>query len=501
MEKTKVMLVDDEILAVDYIQNLIDWEGLGYQIVSTAYNGRQALMHFQKFRPALVITDISMPLMGGIDLIQVIKQTDPNVKTILLTAYGEFAYARAALQEGVDAYLMKDEMTAELLTATLAEINKAMADYRRISDILFQKAILDWFSEGEAYVKSHYLDPDVNRFFAERFQYIIVQQDLPLRPDGEIDKTREIKPSQILKNCIGAATEKKALQYAVVPGRRLLIFFHLKDSEYKVYQQLRDQAAAYRQALSAGLDGRFTVFIEHRQKTLSQISYYFDSQRMLAELSFQKGAGGIYDLMETESISKEVVDIDRDTVEQILKAAAPDLFWQYIRQLTARSGTGYVPSATYLELTGILASLSKRSLRTCVYDWQEGVSLLHQLTAEIVGSSLDSGREYSREVLRMLQYMDDNYAGKDFSISRLAEAVGMSCSRCSVVFKQETRQTINQYVTAMRIDKARELLEQGELKIYEIAERVGYANSQYLSRIFFKETGYYPADYKKRGGS
>ena len=120
MELLKVMIVDDDRLSVDYIKNLVDWESHGYEVAAAAYNGKQALKLFEKCSPSLVITDISMPLMDGIELIREVKKRNPDTRTILLTAYSEFEYARAAVNAGVDYYIIKDEMTEEMLEEKLA---------------------------------------------------------------------------------------------------------------------------------------------------------------------------------------------------------------------------------------------------------------------------------------------------------------------------------------------------------------------------------------------
>lgn len=103
------------------------------------------------------------------------------------------------------------------------------------------------------------------------------------------------------------------------------------------------------------------------------------------------------------------------------------------------------------------------------------------------------------EVSEAMRYVRKHYQREELGISELASHVGISNSRLSVLFKQDTGMTINQFITGIRIERAKELLLQGNYKVYEVAEQVGYMTSQYLSKIFYRETGCYPAEYKRKG--
>ena len=133
---------------------------------------------------------------------------------------------------------------------------------------------------------------------------------------------------------------------------------------------------------------------------------------------------------------------------------------------------------------------------TGVYDLKETKDCLKEGCISLLSRSV-SGACRS-EVRRAMSYIKENYHREELSISELADYVGISNSRLSVVFKQDTGITVNQYITKIRIDRARELLSEGGYKVYEVAEKVGYGTSQYLSRIFFRETGCYPAEYKRK---
>ena len=111
----KVMLVDDEVLAVQYMEQIIDWEKEGYQIVGSAFGGRQAIEMYDKYHPDIVISDIRMPGMDGLELTKKLKEKDKEVTIILMSAYKDFEYAKKGIQYGVSNYLLKHEIQEETI--------------------------------------------------------------------------------------------------------------------------------------------------------------------------------------------------------------------------------------------------------------------------------------------------------------------------------------------------------------------------------------------------
>lgn len=161
-----VMIVDDEKLMLEDLTTLIDWERCGFHIVATAFNGKQGLRKYQELHPQLILTDIRMPFMDGVEMIAQIRKTDPQVCIVLLTAYEEFEYAREAIRLGVAEYLMKSEITEETLRELLLRLGwkispgdggilgeHVMADGKRYSRPV---------ADALEYIKRNYVDPQLS---------------------------------------------------------------------------------------------------------------------------------------------------------------------------------------------------------------------------------------------------------------------------------------------------------------------------------------------------
>ena len=175
-----VMIVDDEKLMLEDLSTMIDWEAYGYQIIATAFNGKQALRKYREYHPQVIFTDIRMPFMDGIEMISEIRKTDEKVSIVLLTAYEDFSYAKAAIRLGITEYVIKSEITenslSELLNRLKANIIKAGKRERYITD-----RMLEQFFLSEEMTES----ADVEQILKRPEHIIMVEQDLPISLSGE----------------------------------------------------------------------------------------------------------------------------------------------------------------------------------------------------------------------------------------------------------------------------------------------------------------------------
>lgn len=150
MNMIPVMIVDDEKLAREDLQTFIDWESLGFHIVATAVNGRQALKMYVQYHPKIIFTDIKMPVMDGIEFSKELRKMDEGIIIILLTAYEEFSYAKAAIQLGITDYVIKNEITPQSMEVLLKKLRQRIEIEQKSSNILNDKLIENFFqSESE----------------------------------------------------------------------------------------------------------------------------------------------------------------------------------------------------------------------------------------------------------------------------------------------------------------------------------------------------------------
>ena len=142
-----IMLVDDEELVMTYIQQMIDWEEKGYHIVGRASSGRQALNLYEKYRPEIVISDIRMPGMDGLELTRILKEKNKDVVVILMSAYKDFEYAKKGIQYGVSNYLLKHELKEETILSELDMVREKLNQEKEQKKI-YQKHLMRQLING-----------------------------------------------------------------------------------------------------------------------------------------------------------------------------------------------------------------------------------------------------------------------------------------------------------------------------------------------------------------
>lgn len=508
MEQLKVMIVDDDMLSVDYIKNLIQWETYGFEVSQTAYNGKQALKLFYKCPVQLLITDISMPLMDGMELIREVKKLYPETRTILLTAYSEFEYARAAVTAGVDYYIIKDEMTKEVLVQKLVSVKKTIGSMKHISGILFQKALIDFFAEGESFVAERYQNQEILSFFNQSHPCILLEQNTAWKSWEKGEDQLDTSMAGILKIALEEIGTDQITQYGILPFHQILLFFRPDGSgyDYEQYQRILQISSRLVNLLNADNKGVFTAYYMYLPVSVSYIDRFIKNR--LSNYAFLHGCKKAYCMEEctAAAIPSEGAAVSEKLVRKFLNDEDEKGFSLYVEEcLAVHSVSLNMIRKNLQELMRILDKIMQADGldKTVVFETNRHYDLKEITKWMQDGFSCLLNRRGSMgfrwEVSEVMRYVRKHYFREDLAISELASHVGISNSRLSVLFKQDTGMTINQFITGIRIERAKELLLQGNYKVYEVAEQVGYVTSQYLSKIFYRETGCYPAEYKRKG--
>jgi len=188
-----VMIVDDEIMALNNEKNLIDWEEAGYTIVASETNPRNALESFHKYRPQIALVDIMMPVMNGLELSREIFALNIPVKIIILTSYKDFQYAKQSVGIGVSNYLVKHEINAESLIAELVKIKNEIQNTEKNDRYLRQRLIrhliggLIPYEKIDLQITNNYLD-----FEIDKIAFLFTKIDIPYSILNEINITVNI---------------------------------------------------------------------------------------------------------------------------------------------------------------------------------------------------------------------------------------------------------------------------------------------------------------------
>ena len=500
----KVILVDDEVLALQYLESLIDWEAEGFQVVGRATGGLKAWDLYEKSRPEIVISDIRMIGMDGLELARRIKEKNPAAIVVLLSAYKDFEYAQKGIQYGVSNYLLKHELSEETLLAELGHIKDELEKQSK-KDKIYQ----EYFMKQLIYRKEtelHEIELE-NRLFMimlhreDRFQdgSFVIQQlftesceevrkviEEPLEEtvsyvaDAKISESHQIILYQIEKEVskykINYLIEEKSRQLAAVlkqvSGDEIHVFYS--------YEIKRDEISPIFQKMSRQI--RYAVF------------WNSDACFALGQMAEIKTEDVIVWTDEMTDLENAVYKTSQNIREMLCYLFDLVTYPQY--KLKSLKELVHLLEMTYRKIKE-KESIASPVEQNFIYKAKE----IQQYYTECfiyLQEKIHEGEcaKYSNIVLEMMRYIRKYYK-EELSLEALGEVFHMNGVYLGQVFKKEVGMTYLKYLTTCRMDAAKSLLKSGKYNVSEVAEMSGYKTSQYFSQIFQKNVGMKPQEYKK----
>ncbi|MFC4600936.1 response regulator transcription factor [Cohnella hongkongensis] len=516
MNPVKVMLVDDEVLAIEHMRGLISWPSLGYEIVCTATKPAEALRLAREHRPELVILDIVMPGMDGLALGKELIAEGTVLKVVLLTSYKEFEYAKEALKLGVSNYWVKHEMDGEAVKRELGGLREEIERERRARKNDRGRLLVDWLGGRELSDEQWRMATSGLGSRFDRLHLLVLQPDRPFPALPEASSAAPRLPSEWPEE------EEEGLLAAVrfLEGHYVLVYGDSGSrGEGKMRETIERRTAEGQRMLERltgstvsaatayGLTSRTEVpgKLADALKLLERTIFY--GPRTLFRLNDlwreEPAAGSRWDWEEEAAGIRERIAARqyREAAERLAASLAraaeekdPAALAGLCRQTAAALDRGRaargLPSLAQ-------ARTGEPGEKT---DWTSLEGLRDWLLAETEAlAAADAPRSsMSRKVRQALEYLERHYADPDVDTDTVARDIGLSRDHLRHVFKEETGSTVQARLTDIRMDRAKRLLDEGALKVYEVAERVGYRNGQYFSQVFRKTTGMTPLDYMEK---
>ena len=499
----KVLIVDDEKIIRETIADLIDWDSLSLQLIGTAKDGIEAYNIILDEYPEIVLTDIKMPGLSGLDLIQRIHAVNKDTQFIILSGYGEFEYAKKAMQYGVRHYLLKP-CNEEQIIESLRDVQKDYANYLTskdspaqtfiarnmnlnlmvgiINDSLSQETDADF-----SYVFSNYkryIDFD-NISYELFYIYFVTPENYPIL----LDKLQHFRD----RSCPG-------ITFHIIYVYNTMIFFFksVNDNLEQIYEFLDsvalEQAVSikYRHDHCPSLADMLTELIPHIRKY--EIIYFTEGSNTLSIYNYQ-------------NIIKEVQRL----TASVYSPEKPDSTQAY---LELKSTLASLSDADFLkQLAASVIIFSVARLRS--FDMVDAAEFLIKLEKEKdcgeIAKLLDEqltcffeeyhSQRYTGDISHKIQeYVEAHICDSGLSLKWIAENyLFMNVDYLSKRFLKETGCKFSRYLTDMRIKRAKEILASSDLdSIQNVADMVGCGNNpQYFSQIFKKSTGMSPSRYIK----
>ncbi|WWR16404.1 response regulator [Lachnospiraceae bacterium JLR.KK008] len=502
-KKIQVMLVDDEYLAIEDLKTLIDWNALGFEICATARSGRQALHAFESAPADLVITDISMPGMNGITLVEQLQQKNPRLLFLLLTAYAEINYMKSAFQLGVEDYLIKNEITPAILQAKLYKIREKYLASLSQSYSFLQKKLRKYFSDSSCAVAR-----DLPEISHGSFLYCILAPDMILPWIEDLLISQKFSIPRIIDTAMPLVETYQypgIENYCSVSAYNNKIIILLRMSENISTSSLLEKMQHFSDSLVQELWRQcalsFSAFYSYIPMDLERIHEDFFSKQRAVRARYFLG-GRLRESLDSPRlfIHNEKIALTEDDLKNAFEKAQPNLI-ELIEEMFDTVIAGHNYHGLSLLVNVCFSFLSKRMENPLSLEDADLTDIAH-IRAFIIQAVKELYENHNPdlpyEVKRAIQYIEDHFSEESLSIQEIAEEIGLSSTHLSRVFKTATGDTVWDYLTKLRIRKACRILRTSNAKIYEVAEMTGYASPQYFSQVFYKQIGVKPLDYRKK---
>ncbi|MCR5671548.1 MAG: response regulator [Butyrivibrio sp.] len=528
MNKYSVMLVDDEEDVAQAIVKKLDWESMGYEVPSYAHNGLEALDLAEQKRPDVVMSDIKMPYMDGMELARNLKRLYPNIRIIFFSGFDEFEYAKEAIRLEAEEYILKPidagelkEVFARVHTALDKEIDEklnvaTLENYYIDSLPLLQE---DFFA---SLVEGRIADKRIDKFLGDYridltgpyYLVSIVHISTGSIPEGMNPILLSVSVRKLLEERMD---EKWRCRFFSYLGSTVMIAQISEEKEVMAFTDDCDRICRLAESICKV---SVTIGIGSICSSLSDIDKSYQGARDAVSYRVLYGSSKAINIAEVAPLEKEaepesgadeLVDLFKKIkmagCEEVAEAARRYAAANAEKQSTIQNYRFFV-----MELVSELYKFARNNqldlgsifdMNTDVYSkvqqmeqgelsrWLEDVCVkMHALMGD---KRSDNTRSF---VTKAKDYVADHYADQDLSIDFICNYLGVSSAYFSTVFKKETGKTFVGYLTEYRMIEAQRLLVETDEKTYVIAEKVGYADPNYFSYVFKKQFGVSPSKYK-----
>ena len=539
----KIFLAEDEVIVRETIKRMIPWENLGFELVGEAADGEMALPLLLRQKPDLLITDIKMPFMDGLTLAKVAKKEIPGLKVVILSGYDDFNYAKQAINIGVEDYLLKP-ITKNALIERLTEIrsryehektqkeyyekfHREMQAYEKNSSRDFFEALVSGSMDMmEIYRRSEKLGLDI---VAEAYNVLIFtmncEEDFSGQREGYSEweaESLELLEEFFSENTSAMLFRCNIFSYGVlIKGQKETIGENTRSCVSEI-QRILDRKEQKRQWFVAA--GEPVERLSQIQKSYYSASRAF-SQRYLYDENIL-----YYDEMASME-KKNVTEDDSTYLQKVdVNALNPVILQKFLSNGLLEETENFVKDYFYAIGQEPLESLVFRNyvtlnVRFSVMSFLKEIgcdtrTLEQEDTEDVLSESsksLENAIAYAEKIISQaialrdqnsgnknrsilktaVDFIDSHYMEEDMSLNKAANAANVSANHFSALFSQNMGQTFIEYLTNLRMNKAKEYLRCTSMRSSEIAGEIGYKDAHYFSYLFKKTQGMTPSNYRK----
>ena len=521
--KRKVLIVDDEYFIGKLIYKLIAWEEKNLECVGILDNGEDAIDYIKNNTPDIVITDIRMPGISGLDLIRETRDTSNKIQYIIISGYREFEYAREAMKYGIDHYVLKpinkDDLSEALddVIKILGEIeNKEAREKRLIETVenskkIIKSSILKDIIENNDYDNSIFLNKDLRLFRAINIKLDYENIDQVYKKQDSITAAKVVDiANKILETNVGEV---------IGCNKEFLNIFFLFNYSMEEAKSIRSILNTILSKINEYLIGferyRATIGVGNEKNELNDIKISINEARYTIEKRLRIGINRViyFDDINNENSSNEYIDLINeynDELKRSIESFSIEKIKYILSDIFRKISDGQNEDIVYQIYDRIYGLFKDYSDEKIEEEYRDILSLLNsccnlsdckKVILKYVLDCLEyikskSEGQVLKPIRTMISYIKDNYREK-ITIEDMAEIVDLNPIYLGSLFKKEIGLNFSSYLIKVRIDAAKSLLVETNYTIAAIGSEVGYKDTRYFSQLFEKTVGIKPALYRK----
>lgn len=544
----KIMLVEDEPIVRLAIKSLINWEEKGFVIENEASNGRQALKLLEE-NPNIdiIVTDINMPVMDGLEFISEVARSKMEPEIIVLSSYNDYDWVRKSFKLGVNDYILKTEMEPEgileIVKGAAAKLEKRRktkaskkSHNREALDLRFHKDIMlkELLENGS--IESLYKKTSDNCLKLAGNSIAICYlwiDDYQTVKDRYINNSLKAFTQSVINSIDQVLNDTNSGEVLCQSPEEFILFLAFNETSQKqVRNKLMDIVGRIQYSLKNYVNISVSVGVSDIRNNNEKINNLFEQAKQNVKLRFVVGKGKMIfpETVNTIMWRKSESSARNEHKKESIIGKEADF-------LGALGAADEGKTLSELEkLFAVIRLNSSNSIEKIYSNYMElifvTISYLSKIgkeTEEVFGIEIDfyekilrfetqdeienwirnmiswilnylkecKTSKQNRIIANAKHFIQMNYANSGLSLKMVSEFVELSESHFSTTFTKEVGETFTDYLTRLRLEKAKELISTTNLKLYEICERVGYTNAEHFSRIFKKMVGCSPKDYTR----
>lgn len=533
--KWKMIIADDEWNVREGLKEVVNWEGLGIEIIALAANGQEAYDLCLSLQPDILLTDIRMPMIDGLEASARLKEAMPQLRIIIISGIQDFNYVKTALKLEADGYLLKP-IKLEELTETVSQVVASMEEERARK--LQMERLEQNLKESMPVLKEKFMADLLTGIFknGEEIRRKLAFFLISLDKGGpwkaalfQMDDYEEAVKlySEKYRNLLSFSVRN--IMDDILNNRNNGVAVTLKEDEYAVLFS-SSQSEEVRipnicqdiiQSISAYLKIPMSAGLGNRVENLTELYLSCQEARSAVEYKFFTGRNSLVDIRDIGS-ARMTLDLnamydEQAKVIQMMRLGDTENARRKTGELLASLCANRTVPVGYVQSTCVeLVTLASKSFLELGEELETAGLSLPEMIRDIYCQ--DNAGELTELVQRYLDqltlYMANRHKSKNsatikkikeiiaakymenLTVARISEEVFLSPNYISLVFKKETGESVTEYLTKVRMEAAMALLLDQDLKILDISEMVGYENATYFSTVFKKYTGLHPQKYR-----